>query len=352
MILDRKYYFISLFIILILYIIFFYTNPSTTSSKYQNIINGSTMGTTYSIEIIDSTLNDTDILFLEEIIDSILLDVNNLFSTYIDSSEINKVNNSTQIKFSSTFTDLYNKAVKYCKLSHGRYDITVSPLIALWGFSDYNYTDFPSYSGIKETLVYVGYSKITEISPKYKAGKPIQLEIKKDINTKIDLNSIAKGYAVDMIYDYLNNSKYDLKNYLIEIGGELRSKNNSDKNWTIGIQNPQENSIIHKINLSNYSLATSGTYNNYFEKDGTKYSHIINPITGYPIEQNIVSATVIAPNCVDADALATLLMVIDWKEGITIINNLVNTECFIILKDRDNILLNRYSDGFLGFIVD
>ena len=310
------------------------------------------MGTTYAITIIDSTISKSDILFLEESIDSILIDVNNFFSTYIESSEISKVNNSTQIKLSPTFTDLYSKAIKYCELSNGLYDITVSPLIYLWGFSDYNYSAFPRESDIKQTLEYVGYDKITKLKSKYKPGKTIQLEIKKDINTKIDLNSIAKGYAVDMIYDYLNSSKYDFVNYLIEIGGELRSKNNLNKNWIIGIQHPKENSIIHKVNLSNYSLATSGTYNNYFEKDGLKYSHIINPITGYPIKKNIVSATVIAPKCLDADALATLLMVMNWKDGLDLINNLTDTECLIILERPGNILEEIYSDGLSNFIVD
>ena len=142
------------------------------------------MGTTYSISIIDTNLNKSDILLLEESIDSILLDINNFFSTYIDSSEINKVNNSTQIKLSPTFTDLYNKAIKYCKLSNGLYDITVSPLISLWGFDNYNNNYFPLYSDIKKTLDYVGYSKIKLIPSKYRPAKSIQIEIKKTLILK------------------------------------------------------------------------------------------------------------------------------------------------------------------------
>ena len=110
--------------------------------------------------------------------------------------------------------------------------------------------------------------------------------------------------------------------------------------------------MIEKVELNNYSLATSGTYNNFFEFDGIEYSHIINPKNGYPIKNNIVSTTVIAPYCIDADALATMLMVLDSNEGINIINNINDTECLIILKNSNNDLTTLYSDKFSDFIVD
>ena len=354
MTLDKKTYFLLLTFIVIFYIIYTLLGFNSTYLEYKTIISDNTMGTTYSITIIDSTLNnDNDLLIeLKSSIDSILVNINNHFSQYVKLSEINKINNSTQIKLSSTFTDLYIKALKYCKLSNGRYDITVSPLIKLWGFSDYNYNAFPLSLDIQKVLEYVGYDKIKKVLPKYKGGKLTQLEIKKNIKTEIDLNSIAKGYAVDVLYDYLNKYNCDFTNYLIEIGGEVRSKNNKDKKWLIGVQNPLENALIKTINLDNYSLATSGTYNNYFEKDGIEYSHIINPITGYPIKNNIVSVSVISEKCVDADALATMLMVMDWKDGMNIINNISNTECLIILKSKDNRLSLQYSKGFLDFTID
>jgi len=345
----KKKYLLLFFLLIIFYFIYYLTSFNSKTHKYKTIINGKTMGTTYSITINDSILsNDDDLLInLKNSIDSVLINVNNYFSTYIDSSEINKVNRSENIELSQTFTYVYKKAIEYSVLSNGMYDFTISPLTKLWGFADHDYHDFPSNADILNTVNNIGYKKIINIS-----NNTNNYNIQKKRDIKIDLNSIAKGYAVDIIYNFLDSFKLELSDYLIEIGGEIRTKNKSDNNWSIGIQHPLESSLISKVLLDNYSMATSGTYNNYFINDGTEYSHIINPKTGYPIKNNILSATVIAPVCIDADALATMLMILDWEEGIRIINNINNTECLLILKNDNNDLTIKYSDNFSNFIVD
>ncbi len=345
----KKKYFVLFFLLIISYSIYNLISFNSNRLKYNTVINGSTMGTTYSITVNDSIVNSNyDLLFnLKSSIDSILIDVNNYFSTYVDSSEINKINRSQNIELSQVFTYVYKKALEYCLLSDGMYDFTISPLVELWGFSDYNYYDFPSNNDIFYTMNKIGYEKIIYLSKNTKNYK-----IQKQRDIKIDLNSIAKGYAVDMIYEYLDSFELDLSEYLIEIGGEIRSKSKSNNNWIIGIQHPLNNSLIKKVEIGNYSMATSGTYNNFFINNGIEYSHIINPKTGYPIKHNILSASVIAPSCIDADALATMLMVLNWEEGIEIINKIDNTECIIILKNDNENLIIKYSDNFARFIVD
>ena len=310
------------------------------------------MGTTYSIVFNQSdnsnSINSLDLKLIKYEIDSVLVDLNDIFSTYIKKSEINSINNAlkdanNEILLSSHFDKVFKKAIYYCDLSNGLYDITILPLIDLWGFNNYN-NILPSKSNIDSTLKFVGYKKII--------SNDIPSIYSNERNIKIDLNSLAKGYGVDVLYEYLVK-KVDV-DFLIEIGGEIRTKTNIadiGDDWIIGIQNPLKKSLIKSINLNNLALATSGTYNNYFEEDGLEYSHIINPTTGYPIEHHILSVSVIAPDCIDADALATMLMVVDWKDGIDIINNIDKTECLIITKNKNSISLN-YSDGFEDFIVE
>ena len=177
------------------------------------------MGTTYSITINDSILsNDDDLLIdLKNSIDSILINVNNYFSTYIDSSEINKVNRSENIELSKTFTYVYKKAIEYCVLSDGMYDFTISPLTKLWGFLDYDDVIFPSELSIISSKNNIGYKNIETDLKKNTANQGLEnyYLIKQKPNINIDLNSIVKGHAVDVLYEYFLSHGYI--NFLIEI---------------------------------------------------------------------------------------------------------------------------------------
>ena len=267
--------------------------------------------------------------------------INRKFSTYITDSEISNINksNAELIKLSDEFKYVLDKALYYCKLVNGNYDITVAPLVDLWGFSSSD-NIIPSDDDIKAIMGNIGYEKISLNN---------QFLVKKNKNIDLDLNSIAKGHGVDKISKFLDDSGY--RKYLVEIGGELRSKKMSDHDdWIIGIQNPESNSIIKKIKLNNLSMATSGTYNNFFKLDGILYSHILNPKTGYPYKHKTISATVIAEECIDADAYATLAMTMKPLDVVDLLNRTNDVEVYIIEIDDNNKIIEYMSSGFKGMV--
>ena len=322
---------------LLLYLLLLFTSCSDTLT----IIDGYTMGTTYTVSIHNSFLSKEKI---QNKIDSLLNEINLNFSTYIDESEISSINNATdldKILLSKRFSLVLNKAIYFCDISNGMYDITIGPLVNLWGFGKDEFNSLPNKNDLNNLLSNTGYNKI------FLDGDTL---IKKNINVKLDLNSIAKGYAVDEIYVLLENMGYS--DFLIEIGGELRSKgNNYYKNWIIGVQNPINGSIIKKIKLNNYSMATSGTYNNFFEYEGQFYSHIINPKSGYPFTYKTVSATILSNNCMVSDAFATLSMTMPVNEVLELINSENNVEGYIILINSEGELIEYKSTGFNEYIT-
>ncbi len=293
-------------------------------------ISGFTMGTTYSIKIIDEDKYDIDQNELKPKIDSVLTAFNQQMSTYIEDSEISIFNNRTDNawqKISNEFYTVLEESQKMSQLTNGAFDITIGPLVDLWGFGGSGQIDWnpPSGSEIALTMNLVGYDKI-QLRDKFTR--------KLNINTVIDLNAIAKGYGVDIVFDYLVDVGY--KNILVEIGGEVRCSgfNQNNEYWKVGIDKPileilPGTDLQTIVSLDNEALATSGDYRNYFIYNDKLYSHTINPRTGYPIENGVASASVIAPNCMTADAFATALMVMG-KEGIGLIEKLENVEALII----------------------
>ena len=297
------------------------------------------MGTTYSITISNFMHNKDD---FKTKIEKQLDEINQKFSTYSDDSEISIINksNADLMKLSSEFEYVLDKALYYCKLVNGNYDITVGPLVNLWGFNS-NKNILPSADDISAVLDNIGYQNIS-LNNHYL--------VKKNKNVVIDLNSIAKGYGVDKISEFLDKNGYD--NYLVEIGGELSSKNNNNyDDWIVGIQDPQSNLVMKKIKLNNLSMATSGTYNNSFELDGKNYSHILNPKTGYPYQHKTISATVIAKDCIDADAYATLSMTIEPIDVVDLINQDDDVEVYILEIDQDGNIIEYLSDGFQKIVI-
>ena len=293
------------------------------------------MGTTYSITI-KNALNDKQLI--KEKIDSLLVDFNDTFSTYNVNSELSKINlsNKNNIYVSDDIAFLLNHALLYSRLSNGSYDVTIGSLIKLWNFENFSIKKIPSKKTISNTLKHVGYNMISIEN---------NLLQKKD-SILIDLNSIAKGYAVDKIYYYLKTLNFD--NFLVEIGGELRG---SGESWLVGIQHPMQNDIAKTINLKNKAIATSGTYNNNFEYNNNIYAHIINPKTGFPYKYSNISATVIAIDCFKADALATMALTMNYDNFIEVINEIENVESYIIEIVDDNIIEYK-SEGFDNLIIE
>ena len=299
------------------------------------------MGTTYSISIYDYQVNlDT----LKYKIDSLLNNINLQMSTYIKNSEISKINKgkSGNYEVSEDFLKVVDKALAYYKINN-RYDITIKPLVDLWGFGTSKEFKIPDSSKITDVLQYVGSEKILIQNNQI---------VKLDNNVEIDLSSIAKGFAVDKVSDFLSNSSYI--NHTVEIGGEMRTsgyKNN--ENWNIGILSPLDNKLVHTVKIHNKSLATSGTYNNFFTIRDVDYSHLINPLTGYPIKHNVKSVSVIANNCIDADALATLVIINENPyDAIKLINKIESVDVMILLLDDDEKVIKILSDNFTDYIIN
>jgi len=294
------------------------------------------MGTTYNIKINSDRL---DIQYKDKLsgqIDSILISINQQMSTYLYDSEISTFNNNEStapFKISNEFSYVVERALHWAKTTEGAFDITLVPLLYLWGFGPGQKGGlkdvFPDEKTINNRKVHMGYDKLS-INNNF-----LQ---KKDPFIKIDLNAIAKGFGVDAICNFLNSK--GINNYMVEIGGEVRcvGYNQNKKSWMIAIENPENNNKIKwAVSLKDVSMATSGDYRNYYEIDNERYSHEIDPRSGYPAQTNIASATVVAPNCVDADALATTLIILGIDKAIQLIENTNDTEAFLIIrKDKDN----------------
>ncbi len=273
---------------------------------YMFYINGKTMGTKYNISIKSkNNINNYELLLLKRHIDKKLNYINALMSTYMISSTISQFNYSNFNIFfiGKEISYIVRTSINLSKLSIGIFDITVGSLIDLWGFdkSD-NKNIIPYINDIKyvNNLLYCDDLIINR-----------RFLIKKDKNICINLSSIAKGYAVDIIYRLLRRNGFN--NCLIEIGGEIRVSNiNMLTAWKLGIYNPKKidkhNAFV--LNMMNSSLATSGTYLNYFEYNNKCYSHIINPFTKSPINKTLVSTSVISYNCMLSDVLSTIAMLL------------------------------------------
>jgi thiamine biosynthesis lipoprotein len=292
------------------------------------------MGTTYSIKIYtEKIINSID---LKESVEYKLNYLNSIFSTYSDSTEISKINlsKSKKINLSDDLAFVLNKALYYSQLSDGLYDPTVFPLVDLWGFGPTNINSKPNKNKVNELLKNISY--------KYISLNEKELLLNNS-NLYIDLNSIAKGYAVDSISNLLLNMGFS--DFMVEIGGEVKCIGENNKNkWIIGIINPKDENNLIKTNLKNMSIATSGNYNNYLIYEDIRYPHIINPKTGWPINNNIISASVITENCIDADAIATILMLLPYEKGIELVNNMNNVESLLFIDNNNEITMLKSKD--------
>ena len=295
----------------------FFTACSKPDSKSVIKFQGSTMGTQYHIVIVpeknqNDNINESTIE-LQKQVDALLLEINQQMSTYISDSEISKFNRYQQLDWFPVSKDLarvVSSAQAVSKITQGAFDITIAPLIDLWGFGSKVQLATPTDEQIKNALQKSGYQRL-EVRNESPALR------KRNNALRIDLSAIAKGFAVDTIAEFLNQNQYN--DYLVEIGGELRNRgfNPKGKPWKIGIQSPENEAmhIKHRLLTSNLAIATSGDYRNYFIKDGVRYSHTINPVTGKPVAHNLASISVLHESAMMADAYATALMVLGDEKG-------------------------------------
>ena len=302
---------------------------------------GNTWGTTYSIRLVSGKSSNINRTLIQSGVDSIFISIDDQMSTYKINSEIslfNQMQKNAAINISPDFANVINRSIHLSELTSGSIDITIFPAVLVWrrGRNDRKYKDIwepPTDLDIIMEMEKVGFDKL-------KLNGLTLVKIKR--GQMIDVNSIAKGWGVDQLYKYLKSNGFT--QFMVEIGGEVRTygKNNRGKSWKIGIDRPKPGlrpgeDIYAIASLKDQAMATSGNYRNFFEYDGVKYSHIIDPRNGKPTQSNIASVTVIAPNCMDADALATALNVMDVKEGKELVESLDGIEAFWIMKEKGNL---------------
>lgn len=268
-------------------------------------LQGQTMGTTYHVTLMGQS-NLLDETQLKTDIDAVLVEVNNKMSTYQPDSELSQFNQNVSVNpvnLSDDTAKVVAKAIELGELTKGALDITVGPLVNLWGFGpDGRPNKVPSADKIKQIESHVGLDKLN-----FEDGRLS----KSDPKVYVDLSAIAKGFGVDQVADYLDS--VGIHNYLVEIGGEMRLKGQklNSANWRVAIEKPEsfDRSVQQVIEPGNNALATSGDYRNYFEQDGVRFSHTIDPTTFKPINHKLVSVSVITSTCMEADGLATALNV-------------------------------------------
>ena len=273
---------------------------------------GITMGTTYSVVINTDPLPVPEQRLQAEI-NAILNDINMKMSTYLPESELMRLNGADSadwVPVSQSLLQVLEAARGTSQLTRGAFDVTIGLVVNLWGFGTEKGSTVPTEEQINKVLQQVGYEKL-QLDLAASAVK------KSDAGMFIDLSAIAKGYGVDKIADYLD--QLELGNYLVEIGGEIRARGINSKNipWQIGIEKPviEQRDVQKIIKLDNIAMATSGDYRNFFEQDGNRYSHTIHPRTGRPVTHQLASVTVLHPSTMQADALATGLLVLGPEEG-------------------------------------
>ena len=304
------------------------------------------MGTTYSIKLVFKHTNQDNIK-IKNSIDSILLNLNQQMSTWIKESEISLFNENLSTepqKISDDFFYVLEQGKIINQKTSGMFDYTIFPIMNLWGFGPIANKEkkIPNKGEIENILRYVGMDKIQLNQPYIKKLHP---------KTQLDLNAIAKGYAVDKIHDWLTLNGFS--NIFVEIGGEVRCSgvNASNNQWLIGIDTPVENSLVgqklfSKTMLNNESMATSGSYRNFRLVDGKIINHTLDPISGFPLKTNVVSVSVKANKCLTADAWATALMVLSYEEGMKKVEEDETIEALWIILGESGVLKQYNSSSF------
>jgi len=308
-------------------------------------LEGRTMGTTYHVTVVTSGHGAVD--GLQDAIDRRLDEVNRQLSTWIEGSEISRFNRSAEtgkeFPISEDFLRVMTAAAQIHTLSGGAWDGTVSPLVILWGFGPGGPAfRAPSPERIAAALDEVGFDKI-EVR---EAG----VLVKRHAAVTVDLSSIAKGYGVDAVAEVLREAGF--ADFLVEIGGEVfaAGARRDGGAWRVGVNRPDPGAdpgeVYKVVPLGDQALATSGDYRSYVLEDGRRRSHVIDPRTGQPVTNGVVSASVLAPSCMLADGLATAVMVMGPEAGLALVERLDEVEALIIVGRQGGFLEEHPSSGF------
>ncbi len=285
---------------------------------------GYTQGTTYSVIYYS---NGADLQYQ---IDSLLLAFDRVLSTYQETSYISKWNKNSAVGIDqpAMFKEVVGRAKEIGERTDGAFDITVSPLMKYWFENNWQVTELDS-SKVDSLMSFVGMENVILKGQDY---------IKSDSLTQLDVNAIAQGYSVDVLSRFLESE--GVFNYLVEIGGEIRAsgaKPNQEA-WSVGIDRPSEGNLERElamsVELNDRALATSGNYRKFVEINGQKFGHTLDPRTGYPAKTDVLSATVLAEDCMTADAYATALMVLGYERSRSLIEINESLDAIIIYSDQ------------------
>ncbi|QHT68544.1 FAD:protein FMN transferase [Rhodocytophaga rosea] len=338
----------SLLLIVAIFAVYKFRESKKTDEVIQKGIltsfSGPTMGSTYAIKYVTSPGKAVK---YQTAVDSILEAFNQSLSTYRPDSEISQFNKGHAVAFKLPyFYPVLKKTQEVYKVSGGAFDPTVGPLVNAWGFGTGKERKAPTQARIDSLLQYVGFDSISFDEQSVRKVKE---------GMYLDFNAIAPGYAADVLGNFLESK--GITNYMIEVGGEVlcKGKNAEDKYWTIGINNPEYEQkggdVLQAIvQLNNRALATSGNYRNYYEQDGKKYAHTINPKTGYPVQHSLLSVTVFAKDCISADAYATVFMVIGQEKALELLKTHKDLDAFFVTAGTNGKLQTYTSEGIKPYI--
>lgn len=310
--------------------------PSQEVEGHKIELQGSTMGTTYSVKYIDPEGRN-----LQPQIDSLLLVFNMSLSTYIPESEISRFNREDRLRYETPFFyPVLARSKEIYENTGGAFDPTVGPLVNAWGFGPEG-RQSPGKEAVDSLRRLVNYDSIVfdeETVHKRMSGM------------KLDFSAIAKGYGVDVVAQYLLVE--GIQNLFVEIGGEIYAQGTNERGipWRVGVNYPSGDADDQQnaqaiVSLEDQAIATSGNYRNFYEVDGVKYSHTISPVTGYPVTHSLLSASVFAPDCMTADAYATAFMVLGWEKAVEIDEQQDDIEVYLIYNDENGRLKSYSSPG-------
>lgn len=300
---------------------------------------GFVFGTVYNI----TYESDKD---LQKEIEAELQKVDNSLSPFNPTSVISKINRNENVEVDDMFAEVFSLAEKISAETDGAFDITVAPMVNAWGFG-FKTGNMPGSRQLDSLRAIVGFHKVA-----LENGRVV----KKNRRTMLDCSAIAKGYGCDVVARFLQGK--GIKNYMVEIGGEIVTCGVNDQRmpWKIGVTKPTDDSLSVNeelqtvLNVTNKAMATSGNYRNFYYKNGKKYAHTIDPRTGYPIQHNILSSTVVANNCATADAFATSFMVLGLDSAKAICAAHPEMDAYFIYTTDSGKMGIYFTDGMKKYI--
>jgi len=333
---------ISFYLLIVSLLVFAACKAPVKKGVYSKAA-GFAQGTTYHI-----TYELPEMTDLQPSIDSILNAFDFSLSSYDTNSVLSKINRNEDVIVDEMFAVVFKKSYEVFTASDGIFDITVMPLVNAWGFGP----------GTRENVNEINIDSLLEFVGMEKVILQNNKVVKSDPRIQLDVNAIAQGYSVDVVSGFLDS--LGSQNYLVEIGGEIRAMgvNPSGNIWRVGIDKPEFGNMIPGaeleaiVELSNKSLATSGNYRKYYEENGVKYTHSIDPKTGYPAQHSLLSATIIADDCISADAYATVCMVAGLSKSIEILDEHPELDAYLIYGDEAGVYQLFLSSGMKKMITE